>query len=86
MALNVVLAGVGGNGVVLVSRILAKAASLEGLGVRLGEKHGLAQRGGTVVSHLRLCGKDERIGVIIQRLVGTSCSGSSLSKPSAASS
>lgn len=67
MALNVVLAGVGGNGVVLISRILARAASLEGIGVRLGEKHGLAQRGGTVVSHLRLCGKNEKIGVIIPK-------------------
>lgn len=69
MALNVILAGVGGNGVVLVSRILARAASLDGFGVRLGEKHGLAQRGGTVVSHLRLCGKNkcEKIGVIIPK-------------------
>lgn len=67
MVLNVVLAGVGGNGVVLISRILARAASTDGFGVRLGEKHGLAQRGGTVVSHLRLCGRDEKIGVIIPK-------------------
>lgn len=67
MVLNVVLAGVGGNGVVLISRILAKSAFLDGFGVRLGEKHGLAQRGGTVVSHLRLCGRDEKIGVIIPK-------------------
>ncbi len=65
MVLNVILAGVGGNGVVLISRILARAASLDGFGVRLGEKHGLAQRGGTVVSHLRLCGRSEKFGVII---------------------
>lgn len=70
MALNVILAGVGGNGVVLISRILAKAASVDGFGIRLGEKHGLAQRGGTVVSHLRLCGKNEKIGVIIPKGCG----------------
>jgi indolepyruvate ferredoxin oxidoreductase beta subunit len=52
--MNIILSGVGGNGVVLTSRIIAEAAIREGIKVRLGEVHGLAMRGGTVVSHLRL--------------------------------
>jgi len=66
--LNIILSGVGGNGVVLTTRIIAEAAVLEGINVRVGEVHGLAMRGGTVVSHLRL-GNDAK-GVLIPQRMG----------------
>ena len=62
--MNVLLAGVGGQGVVLVSKILAIASIRSGIDVRVGEKHGLAQRGGSVTSHLRL---NSELGVIIPK-------------------
>ncbi len=52
--LNLVVAGVGGQGNILVSEILAKAASAEGLKVTVGESYGMSQRGGSVSSHIRL--------------------------------
>jgi len=51
---NIVVCGVGGNGVVLASRAIARAALQSGKSVRVGEVHGLAVRGGTVVSHVRI--------------------------------
>ena len=51
---NIVLAGVGGQGTVLASRILAAAAMRSGLPVRTAETIGMAQRGGSVFSHLRI--------------------------------
>ena len=51
---NIVLAGVGGQGTVLASRILAAAAMRAGLPVRTAETIGMAQRGGSVFSHLRI--------------------------------
>jgi len=50
---SVLLAGVGGQGVLLASEILAEAAALAGHDVKKSEVHGMAQRGGSVVSHLR---------------------------------
>jgi len=50
---NVLLAGVGGQGVLLASETLAMAAMAEGLEVKQSEVHGVAQRGGSVVSHVR---------------------------------
>ncbi len=64
--MNIVLCGVGGNGVVLTTRIIAEAALNEGTNVRVGEVHGLAMRGGTVVSHLRL-GSDAKGMLVPQR-------------------
>lgn len=55
-ARNLVLAGVGGQGTILASRILARAALLGGLAVRTAETIGMAQRGGSVVSHIRIGG------------------------------
>lgn len=52
--LDVVLAGVGGQGVLSLAALLAQAARAEGLEVKLSEVHGMAQRGGTVLAHLRL--------------------------------
>ncbi len=51
---NILLAGVGGQGIVTVSKILAAAAWKAGFKTSLGEAYGLSQRGGSVVSHLRI--------------------------------
>ena len=53
-AYNVLLAGVGGAGVVTVNQILATAALIEGLDVRGLDQTGLSQKAGPVSSHLRL--------------------------------
>ena len=50
---NVMLVGVGGQGVVLASDILAAAALEAGLDVKKSEIHGMSQRGGSVFSHVR---------------------------------
>jgi len=50
---NVLMAGVGGQGVLLASETLALAALAQGLEVTQSEVHGVAQRGGSVVSHVR---------------------------------
>jgi len=51
---NIYLIGVGGQGIGLLSEILLRAADYAGLRVKAVDTHGLAQRGGVVVSHLRL--------------------------------
>lgn len=51
--LNVIMAGVGGQGVVLMSEILGNAAVRDGLRVRGSEVLGMAQRGGSVFSNIR---------------------------------
>lgn len=48
------LCGVGGQGVVLASRLIACAAMKQGKSVRTAETIGMAQRGGSVVSHVRI--------------------------------
>ena len=54
---NVVLAGLGGQGVVKASNILSHAAFLTGLDVKKSEIHGMSQRGGSVSSDVRFGGK-----------------------------
>jgi indolepyruvate ferredoxin oxidoreductase beta subunit len=51
---QIVISGVGGQGVLFVTRLLAEAAIDRGLPVFTSETHGMAQRGGTVVSHLKV--------------------------------
>lgn len=48
-----ILAGVGGQGIVLASKLIAAAAMERGLFVRTAETIGMSQRGGSVVSHVR---------------------------------
>lgn len=50
---SVLFAGVGGQGIILASKIVARCAFNEGLMVKECELHGMAQRGGSVVSHVR---------------------------------
>jgi indolepyruvate ferredoxin oxidoreductase, beta subunit len=52
--LNIIISGVGGQGVVLMSEILGNAAVRDGLKVRGSEVLGMAQRGGSVFSNIRL--------------------------------
>ena len=51
---NVLLSGVGGQGTVLAAKVLAQAAQDKGWQVRTAETIGMAQRGGNVVSHVRM--------------------------------
>ena len=57
MKYDVIIAGVGGQGVLSIASIIAYAALSEGLEVRQSEVHGMAQRGGAVLAHLRLSDK-----------------------------
>ena len=59
MKYDVILAGVGGQGVLSVSAIIASSAMEEGLFVKQSEVHGMSQRGGAVYTDLRL--SDEQI-------------------------
>jgi len=51
---DVVVVGVGGQGVILISEIIGRAALKSDLPVRGAETHGMAQRGGSVVNHIRV--------------------------------
>jgi len=51
---DIILAGVGGQGIISVAYVIASAALEEGLEVKQAEVHGMSQRGGAVQSHLRL--------------------------------
>lgn len=50
---NIMIVGVGGQGTLLTSRILGKLATDAGYDVKLSEVHGMAQRGGSVVTFVR---------------------------------
>ncbi len=50
---NIAIAGVGGQGIILASDVLAQAAICAGYDVKKNEVHGMAQRGGAVVSEVR---------------------------------
>lgn len=50
---NILLAGIGGQGVLLASEIIVEAAFRQGFDVKKSEVHGMSQRGGGVTSHVR---------------------------------
>ena len=52
--MNILIAGVGGQGTLLASRVLGKYALLSGKDCKLSEIHGMSQRGGSVVTHVRI--------------------------------
>jgi indolepyruvate ferredoxin oxidoreductase beta subunit len=52
--INYVLCGLGGQGILFMTKIIAKTALQKGYSVMGAETHGMAQRGGSVISHLRL--------------------------------
>jgi len=64
----VVFAGVGGQGILLASDILCEAALLEGFDVAKAETHGMAQRGGSIITHVRI--GDEVSTPLIERGTG----------------
>ena len=51
--MNIMVVGVGGQGTLLTSRIIGKVALASGFDVKLSEVHGMAQRGGSVVTYVR---------------------------------
>ena len=53
MTKNIMIVGVGGQGTLLTSRIIGKAALTAGFDVKISEVHGMAQRGGSVVTFVR---------------------------------
>lgn len=54
MKYDIILAGVGGQGVLSIAAVIASAAMKDGLYVRQSEVHGMSQRGGGVQAHLRI--------------------------------
>ena len=50
---NILLAGVGGQGTLLASEVLSEVMMMAGMDVKKNEIHGMSQRGGSVVSHVR---------------------------------
>jgi len=50
---NILLCGVGGQGILLASEIISSALVMAGFDVKQSEVHGMAQRGGSVISHIR---------------------------------
>jgi indolepyruvate ferredoxin oxidoreductase beta subunit len=53
---QILISGVGGQGILFITRMLAEAAIYKGLPVLTAETHGMAQRGGIVMSHLKIGG------------------------------
>ncbi len=51
--MNIMIVGVGGQGTLLTSRIIGKTALSAGYDVKISEVHGMAQRGGSVVTYVR---------------------------------
>ncbi len=58
---GILVAGVGGTGVVTIGAILGMAAHLEGKGATVLDQAGLAQKGGAVTSHVRICASPGRL-------------------------
>ncbi|MCF6333500.1 MAG: indolepyruvate oxidoreductase subunit beta [Draconibacterium sp.] len=54
MKTDIILAGVGGQGILSIASILGEAALRDNLFIKQAETHGMSQRGGAVVSHLRI--------------------------------
>jgi len=53
MVKSIVIAGVGGQGTLLASRLIGEAVTSEGYDVKVSEVHGMAQRGGSVITYVR---------------------------------
>lgn len=50
---NIIISGVGGQGLITLTQIIAEAAVIEGYDVKTSELHGLSQRGGSIRTHIR---------------------------------
>ena len=51
---NIIIVGVGGQGILLTSKILGYLALDMGMDVKVSEVHGMSQRGGSVITHVRI--------------------------------
>jgi indolepyruvate ferredoxin oxidoreductase beta subunit len=58
MKCDIVLAGVGGQGILSIATVIGYAAVESGLYLKQAEVHGMSQRGGAVLSHLRIADKE----------------------------
>ena len=54
MKQDILITGVGGQGILSIATVIGRAAIAQGLHLKQSEVHGMAQRGGAVQSHLRL--------------------------------
>jgi len=54
MKTDIILAGVGGQGILSIAAVIGTAALLDNLQIKQSEVHGMSQRGGAVQSHLRI--------------------------------
>ena len=61
---GILIAGIGGTGVVTVGALIGMAAHLEGKGVTVLDMTGLAQKGGAVMSHVRLAARQEQLSAV----------------------
>lgn len=52
--MEILMVGVGGQGTILASKVLSRVAMVEGYDIKVSEIHGMAQRGGSVVTQVRL--------------------------------
>ncbi len=57
MKIDIIICGVGGQGVLVASEIIGNLALMKGLDAKKSEIHGMAQRGGSVFSHVRIAQK-----------------------------
>ena len=85
---NLIVAGIGGTGVVTIGAIVAMAAHLENRGSSVLDMTGLAQKGGTVISHVRLAADQHSAGTVRidtqQADVAILCDSVAASNPAAA--
>ena len=58
MKLDIILSGVGGQGILSIAAIIAEASLRAGLNIKQAEVHGMSQRGGDVQSHLRISSEE----------------------------
>lgn len=58
MKTNIILAGVGGQGILTIAAVIDTAALASNLNIKQSEVHGMSQRGGAVQSHLRISNKE----------------------------
>ena len=64
---NIVIVGVGGQGTLLASKILGHLALSEGYDVRVSEVHGMSQRGGSVVTYVRMSKDQPLYSAIVEQ-------------------
>lgn len=64
---NIVIVGVGGQGTLLASKILGQLAMKNGYDVRVSEVHGMSQRGGSVVTYVRMSNDEPIYSAIVEQ-------------------